>query len=308
MRVLLIGPLWANKKHGAEVGIYEALQELGVDAVAYDPRERIYDDPMIPQPARIEPEDFAPPEEFDFVLCPGPGAAARMIPVLQRIKGPKVLWNSEPIRLQSYRDKVASQKGLWDHTFTFDESELELYAELGIHAGWLPQAFNPRWYRPLEDEETIGDLCFVGSIGGKWAHRERLLRRLQREFRVSIGTLFDAEVVNRHYNCHKLVLNLGLYCSECGDQDQLRAFGLQQRIFESIGAGRVCVTNEIPAGTNELFRDGEEIVTYDSRNLEEKIECALKDEVRCRIESNLAEIRGEHTYAARMRQLIEELS
>jgi hypothetical protein len=262
---------------------------------------------MIPQPAKIEPEDFAPPEEFDFVLCPGPGAAGRMVPVLQRIKGPKVLWNSEPIRLEQYRSKVEDQKGLWDYTFTFDESELDLYADLGINAGWLPQAFHPRWYKPLEDEGMIGDLCFVGSIGGKWAHRERLLRRLDREFRVSMGTIFDAEIVNRHYNRHKLVLNLGLYCSESGSQDGLRAFGLQQRIFESIGAGRVCVTNEIPTGTNELFQDGEEIVTYDSRNLEEKIECALEDGFRSRMEAQIRLIRGRHTYAARMRELIEVL-
>lgn len=308
MKILLIGPIWANQKHGAEVGIYDALHELGHDAVSYDPRSRIYDDPMIRQPVRIDPEAFRPPEEFGAVLCPGPGAAARMIPVLQRIKGPKVLWNSEPIRLPEYYDKVKDQKGLWDWTFTFDQSEIPLYADLGIEAHWLPQAFNPKWYKPLEDEERLGDLCFVGSIGGKWAHRSHLLRRLQREFAVSIGTIFNAQVVNTHYNRHKLVLNLGLYCKDCGKQDDLKAFGLQQRIFESIGAGRVCVTNEIPGDSNRLFYHAEEVLFYNSKNLEETIEYGLRDDIRSRMESRILAIRKQHTYRARLEQMIKKLS
>lgn len=309
MKILLIGPIFANRLHGAEVGIYSALQELGVDVVAYDPRTRLYDDPRIAQPTEIPVEKFSPTDEFDFVLCPGPGAADAVVPLLQRVHGVKVLWNSEPIRLDHYREKVARQSNLFDVHFTFDESEIPLYEKLGIGAYWLPQAFNPDWYKPLPDTETRPiDVCFVGSIGGKWVHRMHLIHRLSSRFKIHTQTVFDARVVNGLYNSSKLVLNLGLYVPGHGDHSDLKAFALQQRIFESCGSGRVCVTNEIPQDTNQLFKHAEHALFYNSENLEEIVEFGLDDSNRRRMESRVREIREQHTYTARLKTMLEVLS
>lgn len=311
MHILLIGPYWNNAKHGAEVGVYNALIELGHKVSIWDYRANRY---------RIEQEDI--PDEIssiiiedvknvDCVLCLGPGLPDHVIEseIFQESGDLRVLWNSEPIRLPDYLSKMRDNKKHFSVICTFDESELPLYRDqLGINAVFLPQAFNPEWYNPLKiprSQKFPNAFCFIGSIGGKWAHRHVLISRLsQAGFTVHVTTLFDAQKVNQAYNIHSGVLNLGLYCDECGPQVDLKSFGLQQRIFETIGAGQICITNEIPAGTNELFEHGEHVLTYNSDNLEEICRLALDKKTATHIKEKILKIRDKHTYKERMKQLL----
>jgi hypothetical protein len=304
--ILLLGPYFGNFKHGAEVGIESALVELGHKVVVWDPRINKLKSSDVVNPFN---GSYKLGGTYDFVLCPGAGLPKKVLESVffKSLSCPKILWNSEPIRLQAYRDKVNNQKHLYDYTFTFDESEIPLYKELGIKAQFLPQAFNEDRYKPLRDQEIVGDLCFIGSVGGKWSHRINLIRRLQQYFNIRVGTVFDATVVNEIYNSHLLILNLSLYSPECGNPNKLKGFALQQRIFESIGAGRVCVTNSIPAGTNELFKDKKHVLFYDSNNLEAVIEYGLEDDNRTRMEEEILKIRNQHTYKARMKRMLELL-
>ncbi|MHA2032790.1 MAG: glycosyltransferase, partial [Candidatus Kariarchaeaceae archaeon] len=77
-------------------------------------------------------------------------------------------------------------------------------------------------------------------------------------------------------------------------------------IFEAIGAGRVVVTNEIPAGTNELFTDKENILFYNKDNLEDVITYGLEHYKE--MEKNVEMIRHQHCYRARMQQLLGVVS
>lgn len=313
MNVLILGPYFANANHGCEIGVYHSLIELEHKVRVYDYRQERFMDEY--GNSYIVPIGEVRVGDVDVVLCPGAGLPEKVLAQSwwQSCRGRKVLWNSEPIRLQNYRDRVLRQKGEYHVTFTFDESEIPLYRDIGIEALWLPQAFNNKWYRPLNPKEPDflgllpGDLCFVGSIGGKWSNREVLLRRLMREQRITVATTFDAQVVNRIYNEHKLVLNLGLYCPESGRPEDLRAFGLQQRIFETVGAGRVCLTNAIPRGTNELFVDRKHLLYYTSNDVEDVIEYGLEDKNRLAMEQQILMVREKHTYAARMRQMLDML-
>ena len=302
LKVCLIGPYFSNNEgtislHAAEVGIYDGLVTLGHHVTIWDYRHKIWMGNIL--------------KEYDLILCVGPGLPKNIHSEFKLLKGYKVLYNSEPIRLECYKNKLLENKDLFNFFFTFDESELELYNELGIwNVAGLPQGFNPKWYRPIENlTKSTGRLptCFIGSIGGKWMNREIFLNRVMRTFHVNIDQKFDANIVNRYYNCHKLVLNLGLYCPQSGPPEDLKAFGLQQRIFEAIGAGRVVVTNEILPYTNELFQDKENILFYYKDNLEDVIRYGLNDENRYRMEENILKIRDQHTYKARMRTMLRIL-
>lgn len=309
-KILLIGPYFQNHQHGAEVGIVDGLRELGHEVTIFDNRvNRVV---MGSSDMQLESVDkcllFLQPYIFDYILCPGPGFPNNKVRrQLPNLIGKKICWNSEPLRLKEYEDRMSENVGLFDYYFTFDESEIPLYKKMGIEARWLPQAFNPKWYKPLGINK-IHDCCFIGSTGQKWMHRDLLLNRLRKTFYVMHGATFDAKKVNQIYNESKVVLNLGLYSpGHCGDPGDFRSFGLQQRIFESIGAGTICVTNEIPEGTNEIFKQGTNILFYNKNNVEAVIKHALNDTYREKMEQNIWEIRYKHTYKFRMWQMLNML-
>lgn len=310
MYTLLIGPYWGNGAWGSEPGIYDGLRKLGHDVSVWDPRVKWY---MFADEKEVECEGkMEVGRPFDLILCPGPGLPDPVLEsqLFKSLEGPKVLWNSEPLRLENYYRKVESQKGIFDFTFTFDESEIFLYRRLGIDAKWLPCAYWPEWYKPIDTMRSDPKgIAFIGSVGGKWDNRNRLVQRMRdAKLPLGYGKVYDAVRVNEIYNRSKLVLNLGLYCEQSGPPEHLRAYGLQQRIFESIGAGRVCVTNEIPQGSNDVFSHGNDILMYNGENLEEIVELGLESPHRVRMEERILEIRHLHTYKARMEYMLKEVT
>lgn len=309
MNILLVGPYFANGKHGAEPGIYDALIELGHNVSIWDYRKNSI---KIFNGIRINGiVDSILDDQYDIILCPGAGLPDSILEskIWKKLDGLKVLWNSEPIRLPNYRDRIFKQKNEYNIHFTFDESEIPLYKKLGINAIWLPQAYNPNWYYPDNLAASMrfnNTLVFIGSIGGKWLHRQHLIAKVQSlGFKVNVATIFDAEKVNKAYNCHEAVLNLGLYIPEAGPPEDLKGFALQQRIFESYGARKIVITNEIPSGTNNLFIHGEDILFYNTNTLKDVIEIALNKKERKRMEDYIGQHRYKHTYRKRMERLIE---
>lgn len=318
MKVLLVGPYWGNANHGAECGIYDALVELGYQVSIWDYRTRRY---RLAGSERNDLGDVDPNNPGDLVFADTSDAEVTLVPgaglkpdVLESrlwrntVGSVRALWNSEPIRLGNYRGRIEANRDHFQVFFTFDESEIPLYKEMGIDASFLPQGFNPAWYFPQKlpaSQRWAQHMCFVGSVGGKWENRIYFLNRIKRAgFKVHIATIFDATRVNQVYNGHDANLNLGLYCPESGPVENLKAFGLQQRIFETIGAGKICVTNEIPYGTNKLFEDGKHVLFYNATNLEEVIAKVLDRKFRKEMEQSIAEIRDQHTYKARMERLL----
>lgn len=302
MRITVVGPYFANgniSKHNCEVGVFEALQKLGHEVNLYDPRSDRY----------IQNSPTGTPGDVDIILCPGCGTQPKVfdMPWWYHSNALKVNWNSEPLRLPEYMSKLSMQASQFDFFFTFDESEIPLYNSLGIEkVAWLPQAYHPAWYKPL-DTPPIADICFVGSVGGKWLNRVHLIQRLQKSFAVSVVQgLFDAEMVNRVYNCHKLVLNLGLFTPQSGPVELLRGFGYQQRIFEAIGSHKISITNEIDT-PHLLFGHKEDILYYTANNIEEIVAYGLKESTRKEMEYNISKVSAKHTYESRMKEMLEIL-
>ena len=310
MKILLIGPYFANANHGAEVGIYDALISLGHDVIVYDHRKDLVMQGDASCPAGLIRVHQG---EFDLILCPGPGLPAKVLesPFWENVKGHKVLWNSEPIRLSAYRNKIKDQWQEFDTIFTFDDTEIGLYKEFvddSVKVKFLPQAYNPSWYKPIHAQPKF-DFAFVGSVGGKWENRMHFLQRVEEICKIhgwnpvfQTGVM-NAEHVNQIYNSSKVVLNVGLLHKETpgyGDPSELKSFALQQRVFEAIGAGRVCLTNET-AG-NDVLTEFDNVVFYNKDNLEWAMGYCMENwEL---LSDNIIKSRWEHSYEERMKQLI----
>jgi spore maturation protein CgeB len=319
MNILLIGPFYANATHGAECGVYDALVELGHYVSVWDYRCKSY---LTSEGLRLSTQtsnktllEITDNDLHDLVICLGPGLPDEVIQskIWKRLKDTfRVLWNSEPLRLPQYKEKMIKQKKHFNMFCTFDESEIPIYKQLGINAYWVPQAYNPKWYESLilpAGQRFDNSFVFIGSVGGKWENRVHFLNQVKSlGFKVNATTIFDAIKVNKAYNMHVAVLNLGLYVPSAGKPPELKAFGLQQRIFEAIGAGKLCITNKIPVGTNELFTHNENILFYDQHNLKEILQLALDRKERKRIEANVEKIKLQHTYKARMQDYMDVLN
>jgi hypothetical protein len=244
-------------------------------------------------------------KDFDIILALGPGLNTMVMQTILKgsIRSKKrILWNSEAVQLPEYYDKLKSQGDFFDIYFTFDQAELSIYEGLGHKAYFMPQGYNPKWYKYL-NQKPNNNICFVGSLGGKWPNRERWLKRITNSFPVNVYSgIFNAEEVNKIYNDHKVCLNLGLYIKEMGHIDSYRCSGYQQRVAEIIGAGSICLTPEI--NSDDLFPDGG-VVYYNCQNLESQIFNSVKNYELLR--KKVLQISPQHTYKARMRQMIDTI-
>lgn len=319
MNIAIFGKYFSNAGHGAECGVVDALRELGHKIWIFDyPASKI-------QLANKTTLDFDGSDaeiknfNFDFVLAIGPGLPpsitknANIRNFFNRHKS--IAWNSEPIRLKQYLDRLACQHTMFDLWATFDEGEVPIYHEHHMNAFFLPQAFNPEWYKPL-DVAPEKFACFIGSVGGKWCNREHFVRRanavLGDNFAAGAG-LFDAKKVNEVYNSSAIVLNLGLHHEELGPPEMLASYAFQQRVFEAIGAGCVPMTNT-PADLvftpqqQNMFTNYRDIIYYDNETLEATLQFYMQNpEKLAEIHKNVLAIREEHTYEKRMEALIQKV-
>ncbi len=312
-KILLIGPIISNSPHSAEGGVYDALHELGHDTVCYDPRvNKIVHGPDMNSSEFVLFDEFAHQHSvWDVILCLGPGLPPKLYEsgILNLVEGFKICWNSEPIRLEHYYDRVIGQSKSFDMIATFDESEIQLYKNAGCNnVIFLPQGYNPKNYTPLHNDPGF-DFSFVGSIGGKWQNREPFLRNVisiceKNQWTLNIDQTFDSKEVNRIYNNSKVILNLGLYHQELGNADNMKSFGLQQRIFEAYGSGRVTLTHSVDKHTNQIFKENENIVFYDGlNNLEHQMQYSMNHWQE--FSDNIIKTSSDHNYKSRMKRLLD---
>lgn len=317
MRICVIGKYFSNAGHGAECGIVDALDELGHDVWICDFAAFKMRFPLMPRGGVVLNLVWADilARDYDMVLVVGPGVppahVSQAFGLLKRDFS--VLWSSEPIRLPQYMEKFKAQAHLFDLHATFDEGEIDLYIQNGAKkCVYLPQAYNPAWYQPLPEVIPEKFACFVGSIGGKWCNRESFLQRASKVLNkdLTIKRTFNAQTVNKIYNQHCIVLNLGLHHSNLGPPTHLVSYAFQQRIFEAIGAGAIPFTNKPVDLSNtpqqtEMFTNFEDIIYYDNESLEAILKfCINNPEKLSQIHKNVLTSREKHTYASRMAKLV----
>ena len=196
----------------------------------------------------------------------------------------------------------------------------------GARAEEFPFWCDPRWFRPIPVRERW-DVLFFGDVKTPLnSGREALLRRVAASFRLAIAAPEDPNVPGAEYlgsTCHPLVLNrwinaarIVLGSDRLGDPQALNrvpgqylfyddAFFVRARTFLAMGAGACYLVERHPA-VERLFRDGEDLVLWDSEeDLLEKIRRLLGDDARRRrIGANArARVEREHSTFARIERL-----
>jgi len=185
----------------------------------------------------------------------------------------------------------------YDHVFIAQRDHAPSFEARGVEPVWLPLACDPEVHRSPPVERDL-DVVFVGNVLPIHRRRRALLDRLRARFRIEERSGVYLEEMARLHARAKIVFN----CSLAGD--------LNMRVFEGLASGALVATDRIANGMGELFRDGEHLACYQDDALEDTIARLLEDRsTRERIgAAGQALVLAEHTYAHRMRRLLETVA
>lgn len=245
--------------------------------------------------------------------------------VIERLKAlgaPIIFWFVENHRAIPYWKMVAPH---YDYFFGIQKGEfLDMLAEAGAsYAGYLPQAADPEVHHPAsltagEKEKYGAPISFMGA--GYYNRRVFFTGLLDLPFKVW-GTEWDlttplgklVQNKNRRLAPEEYVkiflsgtINLNLHSSTTSPGiDPINDF-VNPRTFEIAACGAFQLVDnrrELP----EMFRIGEEIVTFDSmEDLREKIDYYLKhpEEREAIAMAGMRRVLREHTFVHRMARMM----
>lgn len=182
----------------------------------------------------------------------------------------------------------------FDVVFAAQKLGAEKLRQHGIEtATWLPLACDPELHTAPRATNEF-DVAFVGHVFP--GLRQDLLNRINDRFdRVFVGNRYLIEMAKTYASSH-IVFNRSV------------ADDVNMRVFEGLASGSLLISNDLPdSGQNELFRNGQDFVTYrDEDELIERISYFLEHpNERERIaRSGQILALSQHTYLHRMIQLL----
>lgn len=237
--------------------------------------------------------------------------------------GPVVQWCGDD---PSWFPNIIGAAHLYDRFYLADPTYAPGLDPRGVHAEFLPHAVDPASWAGDDADDESTDVIFVGdarhNMGHLPANRSRVdileavarsgvtlavwgrgWEKLESSYRVRDAhrglTLLPAAAVARAYRGAKIVLNV--------HHAQMRE-GPNMRTFEIPAAGAFQLT-DYKARMDELFEVGVELAVYqDAGDVVDAIHRYLNDDPARRAMALAAKRRVErdHTYAVRMRQLIDD--
>lgn len=186
--------------------------------------------------------------KFDLNILVDHGEDVLNVPLDFKIPHPNAYWLSDAHLDSGYRMNRAKE---FDFVFVAQKAFIEPFVAGGVDREkifYLPHAFEPDVYKPIPTIEK-NDWCFVGHPNSD--HRIDLLDRFIKEFpsyylgwrNPGIPGNNELEDVNLKYNQSRLVIN------DAVKQD------LNMRVFESLGAGRCLITQDIPEFDGDEVND-----------------------------------------------------
>jgi spore maturation protein CgeB len=221
--------------------------------------------------------------------------------------------------------------GQYYHLFyTYEPTDIPNLQKYGIHAKFLPMAYDPHTYFKLEDESVVRDICFVGLLnvdperkkilgkivshygklkvdiwGQAWTKRNPFLLYEYKIKRRALGKHIHnynihPKEVNKIYNSTKMCLNIQHY--------QVKE-GINPRTFEIMGAGGFQLVS-YKKNLGELFDTEKEIIYYkDEADLLEKIGYYLEndDERRKIAERGMEAVKRKHTFKHRAETILADI-
>jgi len=237
---------------------------------------------------------------FDLhVLCDY-GEDALGLPLDWELPHPNAYWVSDAHLGYDYRLKRAKQ---FDHVFVAQRSFIDRFIADGIPAEkihYMPHAFEPDVYKPIPIIEKH-DWTFVGYPNSQ--HRIDMLDRFIKEFpNYYLGWRIpgmqghnELDDVNAKYNQSRLIIN-----------DAVK-MDLNMRVFETLGAGRCLITQDIPE-IQEHFKSGEHLFLY--KTMDEAVDCArmllkMPDLIKEVANKGHLEALSKHTYMHRAQQILK---
>jgi len=187
--------------------------------------------------------------------------------------------------------------GFFDYVFVAQKDYVEEFKKDGNeNVFWLPLACDVERHKKYNCE-NIYDVAFVGSIRKGHEKRRYLLEKLSERYRMNdYHKYYPPEEMSCLYSQAKIVFNYPVNIE------------LNMRVFEVLASGTLLVTQRIGNGQDELFKDGEHLVTYtDEQNLMEVVEYYLQhDAEREKIAQTGHElVTQKHTYDQRAEQILE---
>jgi len=168
-----------------------------------------------------------------------------------------------------------------DHTFVVQKDFSGPFLELGMTPEWLPLwASRIVEARPERDR----DVCFIGNMN-------RELNRWRVEFFEELQKLHPVFIAQGQYWDYFPTSEIVINQTVKGD--------LNFRVFEAMMCGTLLLTERCGNGLDELFREGEHLVTYERGNAADAaqhIQELLADRPKCRsiAEAGREEILARH--------------
>lgn len=240
----------------------------------------------------ILPRDFSDPileTEPVLYICIDDGIEVRM-PSTWR----PAIWHVSDTHLQYAWDLEKARD--FDVVFAAQKQGCERLKEDGIeNVFWLPMACDPDIHTPYEKTKRY-DLCFIGNLVGE--DRRAYLSYLYHSYpNIYFGMAFG-EAMALIYSQSRIVFN----CSVRGD--------LNMRVFEAMACGAFLITDRAKDnGLDLLFKDGEDLVTYDNpKELKEKVDFYLEhpDKREEIADNGRRKVLAAHTYGDRVETMLEK--
>ncbi len=204
------------------------------------------------------------------------------------------------VHLGTWREHVAR---FFDAVFVAQKDYADRFRRAVGHdqVYWLPLAAAADVHR-LVELPRIYDVGFVGNVAlaHRGTGRARRLKLLQERFRTNdLNRSYTPEEVAQVYSQSRIVFNTSI----AGD--------VTMRLFEGAACGALVLTDSIANGLEELFKIGQEVVTYsDDADLMEKVEYYLSHEQERQAIAVAGHCRAvrEHSYGHRVQKIVEIMS
>lgn len=169
--------------------------------------------------------------------------------------------------------------------------------ETGKQSKWLPCCAEPLIHKELVCDNEY-DFAFVGGVDLVDAHkprREALKKLIAEGYQVWVGNAYGF-FMSQIYSKAKVVFNYSM------NDD------INMRLFEGMACNRAVLTNKLSteSGINDLFNDGEHLVSFTDDTLLSKAKKLISDDnYRETIANNgYKEVISKHTYKQRTEDMI----
>ncbi|MFA7626010.1 MAG: glycosyltransferase [Candidatus Kapaibacterium sp.] len=209
--------------------------------------------------------------------------------------------NLSPIDIHTGKDMQLNHpplerayKSKADFVFVGDKTIYNRFFKDRMNAFYMPYAVDTKIFKPLDIEEEY-DVGFIGNI--RLQERIRRINLIKNHFKTYTGSNLYMNDANHYLNKCKIIFNTA-------DGKEIN-----MRVFEALAAKKLLVTEEVNH-LNELFTDGEHLITYKNDNeIVDKISYYLNNNnLRNSIADNgYLQLIKNHTYANRAEFIVKKI-